>query len=155
MLLATFEELEHAQKLADRLHQADIPALIVDESKLERYWFMCDPHAAFHVNVRTHDFLEARQLVEAWDMTDRVLSDAVRCPECRSCRVEYPQMPRKFVSLINLASVGMKLGLVKAQYYCNDCHYTWPREMVIRPSHKGLAWPLDAKTFHVETNHAK
>src|SRR5262245_46101607 len=96
--LATFNEVEPARALRERLQQAGIPAVLHDESKLERFWFMSAPLAAFHVEVSQPQYLEARQLIEEWDQEHAVLREAVRCPECHSSRVEFPQLPRKFAT---------------------------------------------------------
>src|SRR5437867_715173 len=98
VLLATFHEMEPAQQLLARLHQAGIQAIIHDESKIERFWFMSDPLAAIHVEVPQSDFQNARRLIEQWHQAEGILSKAVRCPACHSCRVEFPQLTRKFVT---------------------------------------------------------
>src|SRR5258708_24348925 len=93
--LATFHEVEPAQQLRSRLQQAGIDALVYDDSRLQRLWFISQPLAAIHVEVPQPDYLRARHLVEDWQKADGVLDKAVRCPACRSARVEYPQLTRK------------------------------------------------------------
>ena len=44
--IATFNSLEPAEALKHRLEQAGIHAVVHDESKLQRYWFMSAPLAA-------------------------------------------------------------------------------------------------------------
>jgi hypothetical protein len=72
----------------------------------------------------------AQQLVIAWD---QALNAAIRCPECKSLLVDYPQVTRKFF-FTNLA-IGLfaELGLVEKDYYCEACHYMWPKPRVIHP----------------------
>ena len=147
--LATFNELEPAQKLRDRLQRAGIPAIINDESKLERFWFMSEPLASIHLEVPQPKYLEARRLVEEWDKSEGVLHSAVRCPECASSRVEFPQMTRKF-STPALGSVLMALRVVKREFYCLDCHYTWPLSVALKPKLDVLGWPSDSKLWHPE-----
>jgi hypothetical protein len=79
--VATFNAQEPAQTLLLRLQQASIEAIIHDESKLERFWFMSEPLAAFHVEVPQPDYLRARELIEEWDQAERILQTAVRCPD--------------------------------------------------------------------------
>ena len=61
--VATFNETGPAQQLRDRLQRAGIQTRVNDESKLERFWFMSEPLAAFHVEVHQSDFLNARRLI--------------------------------------------------------------------------------------------
>src|SRR5260370_713983 len=54
--------------------------------------------------------------------------EASRCPECKSLHVDYPQFTRKFF-IPNLAMGFLAaLGAVEKDYYCQDCHYIWPKE---------------------------
>src|SRR5436309_2816508 len=94
--VSTFNRLEPAQQLQRRFQQAGIRALLHDESKLERFWFMSEPLAVIHLEVEKSDYLTARQLLQQWDQAEAVLREAVRCPECASSRVEFPQITRKF-----------------------------------------------------------
>ena len=148
--LATFNELVPARSLQGRLEQAGIPALIHDESKLERFWFMSEPLAAVHLEVAQPDYLRARQLAEELNQREHLLKDAVRCLECQSTRVEFPQLSRKFV-MPRLASVFMALGLVPREFYCLDCHYTWPTVMPVEPKRDRLGWSYESKHWHPET----
>jgi hypothetical protein len=42
--------------------------------------------------------------------------------------VDYPQFTRK--SLLTNVAMGLiaELRLVEREYYCEDCHFTWPKE---------------------------
>ena len=80
--VATFNALSPALVLCQQLQEAGINALINDESVLERFWFMSEPLAAIHVEVRQPDYLPARKLIHEWEKSRGVLKDAVRCPEC-------------------------------------------------------------------------
>jgi hypothetical protein len=142
-LVATFNDLEPAAHLRGRLQQAGIPAIIHDESKLERFGFMCQPRAAVHIEVSQPHYLEARRLIKEWDSSDGVLRNAVRCPECSSSRVEFPQLTRKFVTPAVLR-VFMALHIIPEEFYCLDCQYTWPTVMPIEPPRDILNWPVDS-----------
>jgi hypothetical protein len=146
-VLATFNELEPARRLGERLLQAGIHAVIRDESRRERTWFMSRPLAAFHVEVRQSAYLQARGLIEEWDQADGALKEAVRCPECNSSHVEFPQFPRKFF-LPRLGALLLVLGIVPRKFYCFDCHSTWPTEIRLEPKPDILGWPSDSKLWH-------
>jgi hypothetical protein len=125
--LATFHELAKAEPLKRRLEASHIPAVIHDESAMERLWFVKQPLAGVRLKVRACDFETAQRLMQIWEETDGVLHHAVRCPECGSSRIEYPQFTRKFV-LPNLVGLLSAIGLVEKEFYCQACHYTWPQE---------------------------
>jgi len=140
--VATFNEREPAVRLQQRLEAAGFTAVVTDQSKIERFWFVSEPLAAIHLEVEPSRYLEARRLIEDWDRTNPVLTDAVRCPECHSSRVEYPQMTRKFVTP-SIGVVLMLLRLVPREFYCLDCHYTWPKESKApEPDRDLLGWPV-------------
>ena len=53
---------------------------------------------------------------------------AIRCPECKSLRVDFPQVAHHSL-LTNLAlGLSAEVGLVERDYYCQQCHFTWPKE---------------------------
>ena len=144
--LVTFDELEPAQQLQDRLQLAGIPASIHDESKLERFGFMSQPLAAIHVEVPQANYLAARHFLAALDAAEGLVQRAVRCPECHSSRVEYPQLTRKFVTP---AVVGMLMALriVPREYYCLDCQFTWPAIAPVARKFDLLNFPIDARIW--------
>ena len=141
--LVTFNELEPAVLLQKRLQQAGVPAIIHDESKLERFWFMSTPFAAIHIEVPQPQYLRARQLLLEWDKADNALHSAVRCPECQSSRVEFPALTRKFVTPV-LMRLFTSLHVMPEEFYCLDCHYTWPTVTPIQPKLDILNWPIDS-----------
>lgn len=149
ILVATFNELEPAQQLLKQFKNAKVPAEILDETKIERFWFMCEPFAAFHVEVDEQDYLKARQLMKEWDTHPGILSEAVRCPDCQSCRVEYPQITRKFITPI-LSRLFMTFRLIPKEFYCLDCQYTWPTSVQIERQRDLFGWSADTKSLHEE-----
>ncbi|MBA4148000.1 MAG: DUF2007 domain-containing protein [Verrucomicrobia bacterium] len=128
MSVASFEDKPKAEEVRNRLEQAGIHAEVYDESKIQKYWFLSEPHASEKVRVNEEDFEKAREVLKAFDGNDTPCGGAVRCPECSSCRVEYPQFTRKFITptLIEIFTV-MAPGM-KRRFYCEDCHATWARE---------------------------
>jgi hypothetical protein len=150
--LVTFNELEPAQQLVDRLRQAGIPATLHDESKLERFGFMSKPLAAFHVEVPQAYYLAARHLFELLDPADGLVQRAVRCPECHSSRVEYPQLTRKFVTPA-LVGLFMTLRIVPREFYCLDCQFTWPAVAPVARKFDLLNFPTDSRIWPGEKKH--
>ena len=133
--------------------RAGIQASIHDESKLERFWFMSEPLAAIHVGVSQPDFLKARRLMQDWEQTNEALKAAVRCPECGSSRVEFPQITRKFLMPV-VETLFMAVHLIPREYYCEDCHYTWPKEKRVEPERDILGFPLDSQ-IGIPSHHAR
>jgi|SRR5438105_310806 len=153
VLLATFNDLQPAQQLRERLLQAGIQSIIHDESNLQRFWFMSEILAAIHVEIQQPDYLKARQLVAEWSLAGQ-LQEAVRCPDCHSCRVEFPQLTRKFVTP-TLGIILMALRLVPREFYCLDCHYTWPTAVRVEEPRDSLGWPAKSKLWHSEQGASK
>jgi len=126
--VVTFSHRAKAEPLQRRLVESGLQAEIHDELRLEKLWFVSKPAAGVRIEVPAHQIERACQLALAWDAAERALCDAIRCPECKSLRVDYPQFTRKSI-FTNLAMGLMaELRLVDKEYYCQDCHYTWPKE---------------------------
>jgi len=139
----TFNEPQHAEPLKQRLEQAGIPAVIYDERKLQRAFLSRESLAGIRLRVDRKDFERARALVWEWEKRDKVLKDAIHCPECRSSRVQFPQFTRKFV-LPNFGALLCAVGLMEWKFYCQDCQYTWPRRQSVPPNLDPLGWPRKA-----------
>ena len=138
--LATFNEAGPAEALKNRFQDAGVRAIHRDESKLQRFGFMMKPAATQKVVVDLDDFEKASQLLEQWDKADHVLDGAIRCPQCHSPRVEYPQFTRKFVTPL-VVELFVSMGLFPKEYYCQNCQYTWPKDVKPQPDRDVLGWP--------------
>lgn len=125
--VATFNDPEKAEPLRKRLAQAGLQTEVIDEKNLQHIGFASESLAGVRVKVQKADFEKAIGLLKQWE-GEGILRDAVRCPKCRSSRIQYPQMTRKFV-LPALLRLGIALGLFKKEFYCEDCQYTWPPEV--------------------------
>ncbi|MEW6305990.1 MAG: hypothetical protein AB1705_21145 [Verrucomicrobiota bacterium] len=147
--IATFNELAPATQLCRKLEEAGIQSFIHDESRLERFWFMSEPLAAIHVEVDQPDFLKSRQLLQEWEVTSDVMNEAVLCPECHSSRVEFPQITRKF-AMPAVQAVLMAMHIIPREFYCQDCHFTWPKEPPVEPARDILGWRLNSSYWHPE-----
>ena len=148
--VATFNDRTLALQLCEHFQQAGVRAELNDESKLERFWFMSEPLAAFHVQVSQSDYLNARRMLTVWEGETNLMSDAVRCPECRSSCVEFPQMTRKFLTPALCQMLLTALHITPRQYYCLDCHFTWPKVKPTEPELDILGFPLNSKFWHPE-----
>lgn len=125
--IATFNTASKAEPLKRRLEQSHIPAEIHDQSAIERIWFVARPIAGVRLKVHARDFENALRLIKTWDETEGALRDAIRCPECGSSRVEYPQFTRKFF-LPNVLGLLAAIGLLRKEFYCQNCQFTWPND---------------------------
>ena len=127
--LATFNHNGPAALLQQRLSGNGIPAEVHDGLTLDkRLWFASRPEVGSRLEVPADQFERAYDLMVEWDETEGVLSDAIRCPECQSPRVTYPQFTRRsFLPNLILGTLAA-ITRVEKEYYCEDCHYTWPRE---------------------------
>ncbi len=126
--LALFGDRVTAEPVRSCLLKAGIPAEIHDGLQLERLWFVSKSAAGARLEVPARQFDRSIQLLQEWDAVQGVLRGAIRCPECKSLRVDFPQFTRKSF-LTNLA-VGLiaELRLVERQYYCEDCHCMWSKQ---------------------------
>jgi predicted Zn-ribbon and HTH transcriptional regulator len=126
--IALFGDRAQAEPIRQRLAHAGLAAEIHEESALQKLWFVSKRAAGVSLEVPADQFVKAEALVATWDTADGALSQAIRCPECKSLRVDYPQFARNSV-LTNLAAgLAAELGLVERDYFCQECHYTWPKE---------------------------
>ena len=96
--LAAFNEKQPAEALVARLQGSGIDADIHDESSQQKWqlWNLT-PLAHLHVRVGVAQEASARKLLEQWTAEDGTSLGAVRCPECGSFGVEYPQFSRKTI----------------------------------------------------------
>ncbi|HWX20706.1 MAG TPA: c-type cytochrome [Candidatus Binatia bacterium] len=126
--VALFNDRAAAEPIRQHLLRAGIPAELHDELGLASLWFVSKSSAGVRVEVPARLSEMARQLLLAREAAEGALRAAIRCPECGSLRVDYPQFTRK--SLFTNLAIGLiaRLGLVEKDYYCEDCHYAWPKQ---------------------------
>ena len=77
-------------------------------------------------HVEEEDFERAQGLLVEWETADPDIG-ALRCPQCNSTRIEYPQLTRKFLTPA-LAGILFALKIFPKEFYCQDCHFTWVNE---------------------------
>ena len=66
-------------------------------------------------------------MIERWENAEGTLKKSVRCPQCHSSRVEYPQMTRKSILPVLIGHLLIALRVMPKEYYCQDCQFTWFR----------------------------
>ena len=139
--VATFNDRAPAEKIAQRLRDLGLSADLYDESN-EQKWklFNLYPRAHMRVRVHTSEAERALALLKEWQATEGALSDAVHCPECGSSKIEFPQFSRRTL-MGALPAALAATGVIAQEYYCEDCHFTWPDEVKVEPELDILNWP--------------
>jgi predicted Zn-ribbon and HTH transcriptional regulator len=125
--IATFNEPSQAKHLKSRLQEAGVKADVHNEGRLQKAAMMGTPQANAKVLVNEEDFEAANKFMLEWEASDPEVGTAIRCPQCKSPRVEYPQLTRKFMTPW-LASVLFALKIFPKEFYCQDCHFTWGKD---------------------------
>lgn len=140
--IASFNEIVPAESTATRLRASGFEAHVHDETT-QQHWQLWNlkPRAQLHVRVDAADESRAVALIKEWSVEGTDAACAVRCPECASFRVEYPQFSRK--TLVGaLPSILASAGVIDQTFYCEDCHFTWPPEPPkAEPELDILNWP--------------
>ena len=126
--IATFNEPAKAKRLKERLLQIGLKADIHNEGHLQAVAFMSKPKANVKVQVDDDDFARGQQLMTEWEATDPDIASAMlRCPQCGSSSIQYPQMTRKAITPA-VAGLLFALRIFPKEFYCEDCHFTWTNE---------------------------
>jgi hypothetical protein len=128
--IVLFNDRAKAQTIRQRLIKSGLNAEFNDSPGLPKLWFVSRGTAGVRIEVPEEQFASAEQLLLDWDEAEGALRDAIRCPECGSLRVEYPQYAKN--SLLTNLGLGLlaSIGFVEKDYYCEDCHFTWPKQGV-------------------------
>ena len=124
--IATFNEPAKAKHLKTRLQGAGVKADIHNDGRLQKA-LVGESLAGAKVLVNEEDFVEANKLMLEWEANDPEIGSAIRCPQCKSPRIEYPQLTRKFMTPW-LASVLFAVKIFPKEFYCQDCHFTWGKD---------------------------
>jgi hypothetical protein len=133
--VATFNSLPEAQRLKSWLESEDIPIEILDETRLQKYWFFVAPRAAFHVQAARDSFETALARLHE-PKAAPLLKRAVRCPSCSSLRVQYPDLTRKNFLPTLVGQIFVMLHITQHKYYCEDCHFSWQKNTGRSPGRK-------------------
>jgi transposase-like protein len=126
--IATFNDPAKAKGVKDRFSQKGVRADIHNEGHLQQVAFMSKPKANIKLQVDDADFERAQALMVEWEASDpEIAAGLVRCPQCNSPRIQYPQMTRKAI-VPALVGVLCALRILPKEFYCEDCHFTWSNE---------------------------
>lgn len=125
--IATFNEPAKAKHLKERLQQSGVKADVHNEGQMQAVAMMSKPQANAKVMVDEQDFEKAHSLMVEWEPTDPDIGAAIRCPNCQSPRIEYPQMTRRFFTPW-LANLLFAMRVFEKEFYCRDCQNTWTNE---------------------------
>jgi predicted Zn-ribbon and HTH transcriptional regulator len=140
--VALFSNRAQAEALQARLLSAGIQAEAHDEQYLEKLWHVSKAASGVRLEVPADQFERTEQLLLEWDAAEGALREAIRCPECRSLRVQYPQFTRKAMIPNLLTGLLATIGALEKQYYCEDCHFTWPKGKTMPGSERAHAGTL-------------
>ncbi len=143
--VATFNERAPADIIAKRLREAGLAAEVYDESQ-EQKWKLWNLNPRAHMRVRVHSAEQTRAeaLLDEWKGTEPATSQIVRCPECGSSRIEFPQFSRRTI-MGALPAALAATGVIAREYYCEACHFTWPDSTKPEPELDALHWSKGAK----------
>ncbi|HVF71302.1 MAG TPA: DUF2007 domain-containing protein [Chthoniobacterales bacterium] len=125
--IATFNEAAKAKHLKTRFQEAGVKADVHNDGRLQKAVMLAEPQANAKVLVNEEDFERANKLLLEWEASDPEVGSAIRCLQCKSPRVEYPQLTRKFMTPW-LASILFALRIFPKEFYCQDCHNTWGKD---------------------------
>ena len=116
--IALVNHRSDAETLQKRLSAAGIPAQVRD----------CTRMKGARIEVPVDQFERAYRLLLDWDAAEGALHDTIRCPDCKSLRIEYPQYTHKSTLPNLLIGLLANIGAMRKEFYCHDCHFTWPKE---------------------------
>jgi len=139
---AAFNQPEPARQLAQLLLDAGMNAEFADESLAQKFqFFQVTPRAQFQVRVGAQQLAPALQLMKLRAQNFPALQMALHCPECGSTQVEYPQFSRRTL-MGALPALAAAIGLIENDFYCTNCHFTWPAKIPPpSPPVDKLNWP--------------
>jgi len=125
LTIATFDDLASAEALQRLLQREGFAARVHDERKVQRFWFLARPLAGVHVRVAEGSIDGIQRLLQVHQAAEATLSRAYRCRSCGSSRVQYPAMTRKNLLPTLAIHLLVAVGLLKHEFYCENCHNTW------------------------------
>jgi hypothetical protein len=114
------------------LHEKGVEAGLDNETADQALrFFTGKAHAQFRVTVPEKDTeralaaLAEMQPLPPERAAECPVTQVIRCPECGSTQIEYPQFSRNTI-VGALPSIASSIGLVEKDFFCRVCNYTWP-----------------------------
>ena len=123
-LIAAFENKQAAEALTGYLQENNVHAALVDLTVSMPGNALPADFAKYQVRVPEPDAPAAVQATSHSDAGVNLMKPAIRCPECGSVRVRYPEMPRNFL-LPFVFRLLVKSGIVQGAYACLTCKFEW------------------------------
>ena len=123
--VAIFHSKAEAEPVANRLRASGINVKVHEGSALAKFWFVSRKESGARLEVAADQLDQACKMLI--DRPDGAMKNAIRCPKCESFRVEYPQFTHKFLLPNLVMGLFAAIGKVEKQYYCSECHHTWPK----------------------------
>jgi hypothetical protein len=123
--VALFSDRAEAELVRQRLAELGFEASLSEGTGLTKPWLISDRAGCVRVEVPAQQFNKAEQFLIEWDAAEGAPRQAIRCPECGSFRVDYPQYAKH--SLLTNLTMGLmaQLHFIEREFYCDDCHFTW------------------------------
>lgn len=138
--IAAFDHAEPAERIAARLRAAGFHAEMLDETSAQKWQlYNLQPRAQFRVTVPEATAEEATRQLHEWDRAEPLLAGAIRCPQCQSLRVEYPQFSRRTL-MGALPAALAAAGVIERDFFCTSCQFTWPEQENPAPDLDALGW---------------
>jgi hypothetical protein len=137
--VASYDSLPPANALVHALNERGIEAGLHNETADQAIRFFTQQmHAQFRVLVPPDQV--DRALAELASLPplpperahECPVTQVIRCPDCHSTLVEYPQFSRNTI-VGALPSVAASLGLIEKDFFCRTCNYTWEPTPTPRP----------------------
>jgi hypothetical protein len=129
--IASYDQLPPAEALVHELQTRGFAAAVHNETSDQALrFFTAHPHAQFRVTVPPDQMegalaefarLPAFPPERAFECP---VTQVIRCPDCGSTRVEFPQFSRNTI-VGALPAMAAGLGLVDAEFFCRNCNFTW------------------------------
>jgi hypothetical protein len=140
MSIAAFDYAEPAERVAIRLRDAGFKAEMHDETSAQKWQlYNLHPRAQFRVVVPEDTAEAVAAQLNEWDRAEQFLAGAIRCPQCQSLRVEYPQFSRRTL-MGALPAALAAAGVIERDFFCTSCQFTWPEQETPVPELDALGW---------------
>ncbi len=125
--VALFKNRGDAESCQARLLQAGIPAEVHVEPAVAWFWFVSRNKAGVRLEVPAECVERVERLLLRWSSDDGLLDGAIRCPDCGSLCIDFPQFTEKSLLTNVVMGLAAEARLFKREYYCESCHFMWAR----------------------------
>jgi hypothetical protein len=134
--VALFMDQSEAEQVRQLLARSGIRAELHHDPAVARLWFISDRESGFRLEVPAGDSESAARLLDSWDAETGCLHSAIRCPECGSLRIDYPQFTEKSILTNLIMGLATELRILERDFYCEACHCMWIKPSPKPPRHR-------------------